>query len=271
MRKKAVPKKDKSLRTFVLYMGIVLILILISLTVKIFTIYQHSKFDGVHSFSVAIGKNDTIEKIAFFNPTSDSVNVLTFEGGTIPAKELTQKLSLAIDGEIDEKGTLDDSEISSILRHNIFHYSLIKTNVTIIDLARLYFFSQNVSNINKKELVYNLQDSETDLNKLFTQYFRDDQIALEKIGIQIVNATGEPGVGKRMEKLITNMGGNVVAVTTSQTGEPKSKIQYYGSEETYTLTRLQRYLRYPLSKLNNKTIADIVIIIGKNSVDTGKF
>jgi hypothetical protein len=66
------------------------------------------------------------------------------------------------------------------------------------------------------------------------------------------------------------MGANVVEVSTSHISQPNSKIQYFGNK-SYTLEEMKALTGYPISELTRQPIANIVIILGEDSRNTGKF
>jgi len=145
----------------------------------------------------------------------------------------------------------------------IWRYNSVKTNLTIFDAARLIFFAKNVSKntITTKNIV--LPKSVDQVDKMIANLFSDDAIVQENESIKIINATDKSGVGKELERILVNMGANVVEVSTASQKEPVSRMQYYSSE-TYTLNKVSRLLHFPVSKLDKQPIANIVITIGED-------
>jgi hypothetical protein len=112
-----------------------------------------------------------------------------------------------------------------------------------------------------------LSHESTSNNSLITQTLTDTDIASESVSIQIINATNISGVGQRLGKVLTNMGANVVDVSSAQTMQKKTTIAYYG-EQSYTLGRLQKILAVKATKLTRQPIANIVITIGTDKNNT---
>jgi hypothetical protein len=143
-------------------------------------------------------------------------------------------------------------------------------NLTFIDLIKLSVFSKSVplSSIFERELSGELSESQKATVMSLT--FTDPQIYKENLSIEIVNATDEPGLGTRLATLITNIGGNVVLVTSSDKTRKKSTIVYY-KENSYTVQSLSSYLDYKMEESMKREVADVIITIGTDSLDNLKF
>lgn len=87
----------------------------------------------------------------------------------------------------------------------------------------------------------------------------------EKISIAIVNGTGVAGLGNRIARLITNIGGNVVSVSTSDNLISDSEI-LYSKENNYTARRIAQILSFKINNKDNMDISDVTIFIGKNNL-----
>ena len=261
------------MRMLVIYGLLVFLLVLVSLLFRAFSIIKTSKFDGQHSFTLAVGKEDRAYGLLSFKPETASVSLLTFSNGSsIKFIELNKKVGIIPDGYIKTRYPLDlHGTIPSLLWSFISHDNSIIKNITFYDLLRFYFFASKipVSNISTQELAVS-SDTET-FNKEVSLLFTDTSFSQENISIQIVNAAGEPGLGSRLERVIANMGGNVVSIKTAITPEIVSRIQYH-DKETYTLRKLHSLLSIRTEALDRRqAVADIVIILGKDIVDTPLF
>jgi len=271
MKKKIVQKESKSLKTFFLYTGIVLFLIVGSLSIKALFIIQKSKFDGAHEFTIAITKNNRVEELMGFNPSSNSLSVLTFTGSPVTPSLLGQALGIIPSAKINATFDLPLTEnMSDTLTSVLLQYGMLHTDVTLYDLARLILLSKNIPDNNRTIQQIKLPLDDGQIDKTIISLFTDDTISSENVSIQIINASDVPGMGKRLERVLTNLGANIVAVSTDQTHSSTSKIQYFG-KETYTLGKLKYLLQLPIEKLNKGTIANIVIVIGKDYATTNIF
>ena len=147
---------------------------------------------------------------------------------------------------------------------------MIASDITLYDILRFLFSAKNTSATNEIRDTVSLPQDDRQINQAIAALFTDQTVSSENISIQVINATDTPGMGKRLERVLTNIGGNVIAVSTQQKKETKSQIKYYG-EESYTLNKIKQFLRYPVTKVNNEPIADIIIVIGADSKNAEKF
>ena len=69
----------------------------------------------------------------------------------------------------------------------------------------------------------------------------DQDISSENITIQVINATNVTGLAQRLGRVLTNLGADVVDVSSAQNNQAKSTIMYFGND-SYTLDWLQKYL-----------------------------
>jgi len=260
------------MKALFVYGLIVVSLILVSLFFRVFSIIKESSFDGQHRFTLVVGEGKKAFGVISFEPQSSSISFLTFSNGSsIPFSEFNRKVGIITDGYIKTNRALDLHDgVSSLLLSFIFNNNSLEKNVTIYDLIRFYWFASttSVGNISTQEMAVSADSEEFD--KKVSLLFRDNFLSQENVSIQIVNASGESGLAGRLERVITNMGGNVVSIKNAMTSEAVSKIQYSGGE-TYTLGKLQSFLSRHSEVLNGQAMAEIVIILGKDIKNTSLF
>lgn len=265
MRHKSSSREDtKSLRTFALYAGIVLLFIVISLAIKGFLVFQKSKFDGVHQLTLALAKDGKLEEIIAFNPSAKSLYLLKIDGG-VPIVSLGKSVGVAPDAIIETKGEIlpFGNDVAGTMFKATLGYNAVKTDLTIFDTVRLALLSKGMPENNKITREITIGEESSNLDKIIASYFTDEAVTAEGINIHIINAADTPGVGKRLERVLSNMGASVVRVTSAEKAEKKSKIQYYG-EETYTLKKLKKTLGFPVSVMDKQGIGDIVVTVGED-------
>lgn len=269
MKKKISKKDDRSIKTFFLYALIVLFFIFASLTIKTVSLLRQSKYDGRH-FVLSINRGEKVEKIVGFSPSDGAgqaslVSNLDIKDSELTSSTLGQELGLIPDANLtiasDAPANLDTA---SILTKTLWNPQSAGSDLTFIDKARLILFSKN-ANVTAQEI--RLPAPSNKINEIIKTQFSNDDISSENVTVQIINATEISGLGQRMERIVLNMGGNVVAVSTSRNRTPTSQIQYFG-EITYTLKKFEKLFNFPIKKETKKPIADIVIIIGEDSQDT---
>lgn len=271
MRKKtATEEQSRSLKTFFLYTALVVIVIIISLTMKVVSIVQNSKYDGEHQFILALGQNEKVEEIIAFRPNT-SVSLLEIKDSSVPLASVGKTLGIPVDGKINVGSNMSlDTSITDVMSAIAWRYNAIESDVTIYDIIRFVWLSKSFSPTNQITEKITLPQEERKINETVKSLFTDQNISAENITIQIINASDTPGMGKRLERILVNMGANVVAVSTLYKKEETSTIQYF-EEETYTLRKLESLLGYPVSKLPKETVANIVVTIGEDSKDTTEF
>ncbi len=238
--------------------------------IKTFFLLQQSKFDGKNQFLVAVAKQGRVLGIAGFNPSTNSLAVLKIKHSEVQPLSLGKTLGIVPDAKIELGPKTDFDDITDVLSSSILGYSSIKTDLTIVDIIRLLVYSKSVSLKDKTtdEITFPLQENQSD--KIIAKLFSDHAITSENSSIQIINATDIPGLGKRLERVLVNIGGNVVSVSTSRTNDRSSKIQNFGQEQ-YTVEKLKKLLQFSTGTFQKQTIADIVITIGMDSAISSRF
>lgn len=272
MKRKTVQKEtSKSLKTFYIYFVLVFLLIGISLFIKLIFVIQSSKYDGRHHFTIAITKDQKVKQVMSFSPQVPSLAVLTIKDENISINSLTKDHGIAADAQVEVNNAVTlNQDTTTTLWDTTRNYAAIKTDATFIDLIRLTLLSRDIISNNKVMREIRLNDNKPETNTLIARALNDPTISSENISIQIINASNVSGLGQRLGRVFTNMGANVVEVSTSYTPQMTSKIQYFG-ERSYTHEQIEKYLGYPVSELNRQPIADIVIILGEDMKNTRKF
>lgn len=271
MKKKTHAEDSRSIKTFLIYAAIVFFFILLSLAIKVVFVFQQSKFDDKQSFNIAIIQNNTVKEIVGFNPSENTYSLLQLEGAPLRPDSLGKMLGIIPDAQLQIPSDIaTDSDIAGTLQASLWHMSSIKTKLTFFDVFRLLLFTKHVSTGNRMIETLKLPQDEAAVDSVVGELFLDHSISSENTSIQIINASDTPGIGKRLERVLVNMGANVVAVSTAQKKQSHSQIRYLGSE-TYTLNRIKKFLPFAVSKLHQETIANIVIIIGEDTSNTEQF
>lgn len=262
MRKKK--QKPDNLSLAVVFFLLVGGLIFISLFFKTVVLFEESRFDGSNTFSVLFSERN-LNQIVYFSPQTPSISILNFEN--YKANDIAKSLEIPIDGEILSEEKINNKNLSSILFKKLFNFKLQK-DINFIDFFRLYNFSKGVSEnlITEKTITKNI--SSQDLSSIISSSFIDPALSGEKQNIEVINSTEVPGLGNRLANLISNIGGNVILVTTGENGD-KSQIQYV--KKTYTVKRLSQILELPTINTEKKSIPDVIIVIGKDSLSKFKF
>ena len=271
MKKKITSQQshNKSLKTFYQYALLVLLLILGSLVVRVVFIWQQNLYNPGHHFTVAIVRQGLAKEIISFNPAIPSISVLKIQDAHVAYSTLAKQYGITADAYITSTENSLPS-VSTLLGATAFHGNGVQTNMTFFDSIRLLLLAKNVTANNKITDTIKLAKSNSATNTVIARALTDPDISRESISIQIINATDVSGMGQRLGRVLTNMGANVVDVSTARETQQMTTIAYFGNE-SYTLQRLEKLLHVKASLLTKQQIANIVITIGENDRDTTTF
>lgn len=254
-----------NLRLAGVFIVIVILLITASVIFKFFLVVRESRFDATHRFIVAFLEKNGAEVVSF-SPQTTSMSMLKIDS-RLNANDLSTTLEVPIDGTISVGNTIVSSKnVSSILLKSALHAGYLLKDMTFIDAFRLFVFSKevNLSSIYERELSPGLSDAQK--STLLSLSFTDPTIYQENKSIQIINAANVYGLGSRLASFITNIGGNVILVSTSDQTSDRSRIIYSG-DKSYTVQKLSNFLGFPLEKSSTLGFADVTIIIGTDKLN----
>ena len=270
MKKNRVDTEGRSWNTFFIYAVLVVLVVFISLTIKALFVLQKSKFDGRLHFILAISKEGRVQEVIAFDPPSQSLSLLKLKDSTLGLSSVGKTLGVASDGTIEARGHFPvGDDVGETLMASFFQFGSIKTNLTLLDIGQLFMLNKSIAP--DKRIVKELALShESDADEIIASFFGDSAISSEGVNIQIINASDIPGMGKRFERVVSNLGGSVVSVSTAHKKEPLSQIQYTGTE-TYTLKKIAGLFGFPVSIQDKKGTPGMVITIGEDSKKTSLF
>ena len=255
---------SRSIRTLLLFLSVVSVLIIVSLSIRFVVLLQHSKFDGEHRFTILVRHDQNSATVLSFDPMSQSVSrILVRDQKTLP--DIGRYLGIPIDGILHDASKVnEDTDLSDALFSYYTGFKSKEGGLTAIDLFRLWLLSLSVQNkdIETKILTGSLADEDIDAE--IDELFIDRDLASEKISVEIVNATGITGKGSRLERMVNNMGIPVVQVTTATSPQNASVIRYV-DEGSDTFQRLSQLLAFTTEKMVERKLSDIIIIVGRDA------
>lgn len=274
MKDKRRSKQKDTTRVAFFFFALVFSLIAISLVLKIVSVVQRSSFDGGSSFVIGYerienGKRDPDKTIVSFDPNEKSITLLQVSS-PVSVDQSAYFLKIPLDKTVTHadrsiKEALRENDAQLALRESVLRYASVYTDMTLVDFIRLWIFVSSVtsSSTTIREIAFQEQTEATGKmsDELVSQLFADSKIIEEKASIEVVNAADISGLGTSIGRFVTNMGGNVVAVSTSPKSVRRSSIAFFG-EESYTVKRLTRYFGFEKKLLTKPGIADIVIELG---------
>lgn len=252
-------KPGQSLGLGIIFLFLVGFLVLLSLGFKVATVIKNSNFDGENRFTLAVFKKNP--QIITFSPQENKVFILNLNEPKDP--NLGRLLAVPIDSSVSSEAiTVDRQELSQDMFNLLLSLRDKDTDLTSIDVFRLFLFSRGVAQEDVAEEI--LQSySLADIQRATLNNFLDTKVIEEKLQIEVVNATDVPGLANRLANYITNMGGNVILISTADRVVGESEIKYFG-ERTYTVSKLKRLLGFKDIKENKKnSISDVIITIGQ--------
>lgn len=272
MKNRGVQKRSHGLRTFILFGLIVLAIITIALLYRSFAIIKESKFDSQHRFTVMLEDNKNAYALISFEPVTNSISLLRLSKNlNLPKDNANKFLGIIPNATIKTQSRIEiDRPLRPILQKFIFKKNIVSSDLTIFDLFQIWYFSYKIpqKTISVEEI--SRSSDPDDINKSISKFFSDSEFSKENISIQIINASGASGLGGRLERVISNLGGNVVSVRTSVRTQQKSSIQYYG-EDSYTLKTIKSILPFDNKRLTRQPIAQIIITVGVDMSSTNLF
>jgi hypothetical protein len=263
MGKKKKLTKANNLNIGSLFLGFFLFLFLISIIIKLIIVFQNSRFDSVNRFTIAVEEKDDI-KVISFSPQERTISILSIDGKI--NENVGKFLGVPIDDYIVSNDiSVSRTNISSSFLKSILDLKKFHSKLTFIDVLRLSYFAKFVplTSIYEKKISPDLDMLTIDL--MTSSFFTDQQVSGEKKRIQIVNGTEITGVGNRLAKVVNNMGGDVVIVSTSDKEEPISKIIYSGNI-SYTVKKLSAIFNFKIEKSKDTSLANVIIVLGKDKI-----
>lgn len=274
MRKKRRLNKGSNTKAAIIFVAFVISIVSISLIFKFIFILSQSQFDDSKKFTITVSNQKNIEIISFSpdsaktGPKSRSISILKLnENLNIP---VGQFLAISIDGFI-KGNTLDlNQKIDSLLSKMIWNYKKLQTNLTVIDFIKFFIFAKSLpdSEIYIRNITQDLNTSEID--SIVTKLVSDVKIEKDAKTIQIINGTNVSGLGNRLARLVNNIGGDVIIVATANKPQKYSEISYI-DDKSYTVERLSKILGFKVVRVSDEKIADIIITIGEDSLNTITF
>jgi hypothetical protein len=135
-------KDETNLRLAGLFVLLVVGLIILSLLLKLFFVFEDSKFDGTHNFIVGFA-GPTYTKIVSFSPQNKTMSSVTVKNLSTKIA-LGKSLEIPIDGLIKTDKNVQDKDISTLLLKSVSPFTNSLDGLTFIDAFRLSVFAKGV-------------------------------------------------------------------------------------------------------------------------------
>ncbi|MCL6096102.1 MAG: LytR C-terminal domain-containing protein [Patescibacteria group bacterium] len=261
-------QQGKNLKFAIIFFAFVACLVIASIAIKTLILIKNSGFDGQHRFNLAVYQARQVSVISF-SPETRSISFLNLKGKLI-SNNLGQYLKLPIDATFKTSNMIIDKQnIAPDMSDILFHYSSKDTSLTIIDAFKLWLFAKDIP----ADFIYQrdaLVNDTLTINSFVSSFFIDPAISNEKTTIEIINATPVYGLANRLAVLITNIGGDVVLISSSDKAQGDSQISYSG-DLNYTIKKLSLFLEIKPIKSSKRDISDVKIVLGKDILSKLKF
>lgn len=265
MKKKQIAVSNTKIA--IIFFVLLAVFVVVSLIFKLVLLVGQGQFDSSKRFTLSITNGKDI-KIVSLSPATKSISVLKLKN-RIRFSDAGRFLKIPIDGFATSNSLDVNQEINSLFLKTILGYKNLSTNLTVIDFVRIYLSARAISSNAVSEKIIDRPEG-TELDKIVTRLVSDDLIEKEKQTIQIINGTNVAGLGNRLARLITNMGGDVIIVATSDTPRKKSTISF-SDKKTYTVDKLKKILGYEIIQSTESAVSDITIFIGEDRVNSSPF
>lgn len=254
-RKKTVQRSNA--RGFALFVGSLIgLLILVACSIKLLLLFRQSTFDTRYQF--VLEEHETAQTRFFvFNPADSSMHRLLFTG--VFSTDLQRNMGIPVDAVVNS--SQDFSDPDTLMAKLLIHTSEMTSNLTPIDMMHIFLFRYTIDSAKTLSLQTSNAEDPTEQDALLTKIFIDKTLYQEGQSVTIVNGTGKVGLGNKIARLLTHIGGNVVSVITAQENSAVSTVTYTGNS-SYSITRIASLLHLPEVHSSLAMISDITITLG---------
>lgn len=253
MRKKGKVKKEniKLAGVFlVLFFG----LLLLSILLKAFLLVKDSRYDSSYPFVIK-NVSEGEYRILILKEREGKLFILRLTGFDKGIKDPEKPLGIYPDAYVSGV----DLSLGNLYGLPL-KYGQLDTNLTILDMARIAYAAKSIG---REDIVtLNINLAEKGSKSLLESVFLDTKAAAEDKKVQIVNASGEDGLGGRLASIIAGMGADVILVSTDIQVKEESEV-FYSGKKSYTVKRIEKILGIRAIEEESVGFADIVIVVGK--------
>lgn len=248
------------------FLIIFLTLAILSVLIKVIKVYQSRSFRGDAFNLLILNKDSTLIHLET-NPKSLTFLTLKNFGSELKNKSrvnMSIRLKIPIDGIIILDNSDEKIEKSSLgLNSFVKFYSKKSININEMDLLKLLWKINGVksSEVSIKE-IENIDKAQ--VYSMLPEVFNETAIVNDKTSIEVINGTGQDGVGGRISDALRNEGFHIVSVGTFE--QKESKIILRGSENNIVFKRLVDFFPFKIERKEENSISDITLILGKDSL-----
>lgn len=262
--------KSQSFKMLAVFLIVVLIGVIISITYKSVSLFSKSIFSN-KTISVILLDKDA--RIVNLDKNKISVDIIYLpDAGKNYKKESSMttsvKLGVPIEGKIIaknpgefEKFNTDLVSFSQVAKGFLggeYEYK----NMNAADLLKIYLFLKKVPS----EDIDLVKVKAGEVSSLDTEdMFIDSDIFNQKVSLEVVNAAGITGFGGKVSGFLKKLGYNVVSIKNGD--EQKLEIRANDLESS-SVKRLEQLFGVEARKNSSTAIADITLILGTDIYKT---
>lgn len=260
MKAKKSKKSGGNLNLAAFFLAAIFFLILFSFLVKFFIVFNQSKVNGKSPVNILVqGQENAVLAIS---PAEKKLSVILIKED-IDRKSASNLLGIAIDANINSESIIPSKGIKEEISDILLDYREIKTDLNFFDRVRIFIFVKSLSQDSIQEDTISVNSSKEKIDTVISPLVSDKNIQDEGKSVEVINASGIDGAGSNLARTVTNMGGNVILVSTSQDVSQESFIGYKG-EKSYTVDRFSDVFNFEAKEYTGNSIADVIIVVGKN-------
>ncbi len=269
MKKTQSNESKRSIRTLILFCGVVGLLVAGSLLIRLFSLVRESTFDANHRYTISFVNKKDVD-IVSLDPGTKSMSHMAIRGDVDPVKVYTETgivpdtiLTLSRPFEGVEKVGMYTSDA-------FFHKGRVRSVLSAYDLLRVSLFAKGISSTEAHSEDVSLPIESANLDILVKELFLDQAIADENKSVSVINGAGVAGLGKRLERALENKGYSVISVTNAEKVATSTQVIFSG-EKGYSVRKIENILGVKAVLTNKQSLSDIIITLGKDQASASKF
>ena len=251
-------KKKQNIGIGIVFILLIVFVILTSLILKIFDVYLKSSFDGKNNFNISHLGSGGWEVISL-SPKDNSIAILN-----IKTSDNKKFVNLRIPEDLNLTSS-EDAASGNV--KNVLRSILSSEDANIFDILKINLFLNSVQPRSINDLEIDIDDER--VYGVISESLSNQTFLSEKLTIELINSTGETGVGSNVARFITNLGGNVILVNTGGKVEPTSRI-YTQKKKAETVKKIQKLLAAEIDSISQPALSDVKIVIGRDLIERFK-
>lgn len=256
MKHRKLSEGERSTGIALLFFIFCALLIGVSLLVKLTLVFLSAKFDGSHQVILEVQSAPTEASLVALSPDNQTASVLHISSSS--GGDFGKYLGIPVDMKVTADPTLALSDLGQYI---LFHLNK-KDTLNMIDRVRIFLYTSQLKATDISQKAITLNDHSGAFDSIIPELFNDHTLYSENVTIAIVNGTGVVGLGNAAARVVSDLGGNVISVSTGNITSVSSLV--YHGQQSYTTKRLADIFHAKIHQTTSTMLSDIVITIGEN-------